>query len=123
MPAVALVVALMAAGCSGINASKSVSPLDFLLPGLHVRHAVPSSLGPVAAKLATDDSGTVALASLREIAEPMSPILLPYTTPKQRIQLGCYTRTVVDGANSDGKFWLGGYLNFPLGHTKPSNPK
>jgi hypothetical protein len=25
---------LLLAGCSGINASKSVSPLDFLLPGL-----------------------------------------------------------------------------------------
>jgi hypothetical protein len=24
-------------GCSGINASKSISPLDFLLPGLHVK--------------------------------------------------------------------------------------
>ena len=24
---------LLAAGCSGINASKSVSPLDFLIPG------------------------------------------------------------------------------------------
>ena len=33
----ALAFALMAAmvtGCSGINASKSVSPIDFLLPGL-----------------------------------------------------------------------------------------
>ena len=25
--------ALISAGCSGINASKSVSPLDFLIPG------------------------------------------------------------------------------------------
>jgi hypothetical protein len=25
-------------GCSGINASKSISPLDFLLPGLHVKN-------------------------------------------------------------------------------------
>jgi hypothetical protein len=24
-------------GCSGINASKSISPLDFILPGLHVQ--------------------------------------------------------------------------------------
>jgi len=28
------VLALLAGGCSGINASKSVSPLDFFLPGL-----------------------------------------------------------------------------------------
>jgi hypothetical protein len=27
-------IALFAAGCSGINASKSVSPLDFFLPGI-----------------------------------------------------------------------------------------
>lgn len=26
--------ALFASGCGGINASKSVSPLDFILPGL-----------------------------------------------------------------------------------------
>jgi hypothetical protein len=25
---------LLGAGCSGINASKSISPLDFLLPGI-----------------------------------------------------------------------------------------
>jgi hypothetical protein len=27
-------VVLLGAGCSGINASKSISPADFLLPGL-----------------------------------------------------------------------------------------
>jgi hypothetical protein len=26
---------IVVSGCSGINASKSVSPLDFLIPGLH----------------------------------------------------------------------------------------
>jgi hypothetical protein len=30
--------ALLVTGCSGINASKSVSPLDFLLPGLHIQN-------------------------------------------------------------------------------------
>ena len=29
-----LALLLLAAGCGGINASKSVSPLDFLMPGL-----------------------------------------------------------------------------------------
>lgn len=29
-----LAVVALGAGCSGINASKSVSPLDFILPGL-----------------------------------------------------------------------------------------
>ncbi len=32
--AIAVAGAVLCAGCSGINASKSVSPLDFLLPGL-----------------------------------------------------------------------------------------
>jgi hypothetical protein len=35
LPAFALaLLASVATGCSGINASKSVSPIDFLLPGL-----------------------------------------------------------------------------------------
>jgi hypothetical protein len=29
---------IITSGCSGINASKSISPLDFLLPGLHVKN-------------------------------------------------------------------------------------
>ena len=45
----ALAFALLAAvatGCSGINASKSVSPLDFILPGL-MQNSPPSSVIPV----------------------------------------------------------------------------
>ena len=33
--------AVVGTGCSGINASKSVSPIDFLLPGLHVQNSSP----------------------------------------------------------------------------------
>ncbi len=44
-----------------------------------------------------------------------------YTTVKQHIQWGFYTRTVVDGSNSDGKFWLAAYVNVPLGRTTPRN--
>jgi hypothetical protein len=33
-------------GCSGIQATKSVSPLDFLLPGLHMQHAPPEPVAP-----------------------------------------------------------------------------
>ena len=32
------VAAVILNGCSGINASRSVSPLDFLLPGLHIQN-------------------------------------------------------------------------------------
>lgn len=38
-----------------------------------------------------------------------------YTTQRRGVQIGFYSRTVVDGQNSDGKFWIGGYVNFPLG--------
>ena len=37
-----------------------------------------------------------------------------YTTSKRKWQFGLYTRTVVDGGNSDGKFWFGGYVNIPF---------
>src|SRR5258708_38431091 len=38
-PLLACVIAgLLGNGCSGINASHSVSPLDFLLPGLHIQN-------------------------------------------------------------------------------------
>jgi hypothetical protein len=45
--ALALVLtAAVATGCSGINASKSVSPLDFLLPGLHIQNCPPLPVVP-----------------------------------------------------------------------------
>jgi hypothetical protein len=41
---------VLTAGCSGINASKSVSPLDFLLPGaghfMHMQNTPPSQAVP-----------------------------------------------------------------------------
>jgi hypothetical protein len=37
-----------------------------------------------------------------------------YTT-KRHIQYGFYTHTVWSGANTDGKFWLGAYVNVPFG--------
>jgi hypothetical protein len=47
---------VMATGCSGINASKSISPLDFILPGL-MQNDAPLPLSPMAtnsvARLAT----------------------------------------------------------------------
>lgn len=42
-----------------------------------------------------------------------------YTTSQRHIQFGFYSRTVVAGSNTDGKFWVGGYVNFPIGHKFP----
>jgi hypothetical protein len=39
-------VAALATGCSGINASKSISPLDFILPGL-MQNSPPSPVIPI----------------------------------------------------------------------------
>ena len=39
-------IGVVATGCGGINASKSISPLDFLLPGLHLRNDAPVPLAP-----------------------------------------------------------------------------
>lgn len=44
-PAFALV-ATLAVGCSGINASKSISALDFILPGL-LQNSLPSPGSPL----------------------------------------------------------------------------
>jgi len=41
--AACLILLVAAAGCSGINASKSVSPLDFILPGLMQADPLPAS--------------------------------------------------------------------------------
>ncbi|HEU5070416.1 MAG TPA: hypothetical protein VFV96_08390 [Verrucomicrobiae bacterium] len=43
-----------------------------------------------------------------------------YTTPHKHIEWGFYLRDVLDGANTDGKFWVGGYVNVPFhfGHAK-----
>jgi len=37
---------VLSAGCGGFSATKSVSPLDFLLPGLHLRVDPPQPLVP-----------------------------------------------------------------------------
>jgi len=39
---------LMAAGCGGISASKTISPLDFLLPGIIKADPTPAPHNPVA---------------------------------------------------------------------------
>jgi hypothetical protein len=37
-----------------------------------------------------------------------------YTSGWHEMRVGFYTRTVFDGANTDKKFWLGGYVEFPF---------
>jgi hypothetical protein len=38
-----------------------------------------------------------------------------YTTPKRQIRLAFHTRIVVDGSNTDAKFWVGGSIDMPFG--------
>ena len=45
-----------------------------------------------------------------------------YRTPKRHNRYGFHTRAVVDGNNSDDKFWVGGSIDFPFGG-KPAEPK
>jgi hypothetical protein len=41
--AFAILAAAAGSGCGGINATKSISPLDFLLPGLTQNHSQPAT--------------------------------------------------------------------------------
>lgn len=47
-----VLLAALAAGCSGINARKSVSPLDFILPGL-LQNSPPPPVIPLQTNTAT----------------------------------------------------------------------
>jgi hypothetical protein len=37
-----------------------------------------------------------------------------YTTSKRHVRYGFYTRTVIDGSNTDSKFWIGGSIDVPF---------
>jgi hypothetical protein len=41
-----------------------------------------------------------------------------YTTSKRHWRYGFHTRTIVDGNNSDAKFWIGGSIDIPFGGKK-----
>ncbi|HXA44692.1 MAG TPA: hypothetical protein VNZ25_04235 [Candidatus Angelobacter sp.] len=45
--AIFVAIALATGGCGGINASQSVSPLDFLLPGILKNSPAPANPEPV----------------------------------------------------------------------------
>ncbi len=71
----AMAMAAMAAGCSGINASKSVSPLDFLLPGLGMQRATPAFGGGVT-NASVDFTVALALATPEITGDPASPLFV-----------------------------------------------
>jgi len=52
-------------------------------------------------------------ANVREINDSVEAGF-SYTTSKHRFQYGFYSRTVLEGSNTDGKFWVGAYMRVPL---------
>ena len=57
--AIFVALAMTTGGCGGINASQSVSPLDFLLPGIIKNDQAPGNFVPAGS---TTDSNVVASA-------------------------------------------------------------
>jgi hypothetical protein len=51
---------------------------------------------------------------LREISDALEAGF-SYTTSKRQWRYGFQTRVVVDGSNTDGKFWVGGSFDIPFG--------
>jgi hypothetical protein len=51
---------------------------------------------------------------LREISDSIVAGF-SYTTLKHHLRWGFHSRSVVDGSNTDAKFWIGGSLDIPLG--------
>jgi hypothetical protein len=54
---------------------------------------------------------------LREISDTVE-FGFSYTTSKSHLRWAFNGRTVVDGSNTDGKFWVGGSLDIPFGGKK-----
>ena len=59
-------------------------------------------------------SGIIYPRDVREINEAIEAGF-SYTTSKSHIRYGFHSRTVVDGNNSDQKFWVGASIDVPLG--------
>lgn len=57
---------------------------------------------------------------VREIYDAVE-VGFSYTTPVRQFRYGFWSRTVVDGSNTDGKFWLGGYVSIPFTVCKPQS--
>lgn len=73
-------------------------------------------LGTVSGESIQFDPTTRIISYPREVRENSDSLEagFRYTTPKKHIEWGFYTRDVLDGANTDGKFWVGGYVNVPF---------
>jgi hypothetical protein len=56
---------LVNCGCSGINTTQSVSPLDFLLPGLHIQNNPPRPVIPAGTNVLVCWSGGVSPSATR----------------------------------------------------------
>jgi hypothetical protein len=60
----ALLVALLGAGCGGISGSGSVSPIDFLMPGIIKNDRPPAKPAPVDTLPAPEATATVQVATV-----------------------------------------------------------
>ena len=61
-----------------------------------------------------DPASIIYLRDVREISDSIEAGF-SYTTAKRHVRYGFHSRTVVDGNNSDGKFWVGGSIDIPFG--------
>jgi hypothetical protein len=84
-----VLLAVVATGCGGIQASKSISPIDFLLPGLHLQNCPPSPVTP-------DDTNPVPLLAHANPV-PLS-VCPPATEPKtdDRLLMTDYRSLITD---------------------------
>lgn len=73
---------------------------------------------PTTHQLSTSGSDPNAFSEVREINDSIEAGF-SYTTSKRHIKYSFYTRTVIDGNNSDQKFWIGGGIEIPIGGNKP----
>ena len=61
-----------------------------------------------------DPSGILYPRDVREINDSIEAGF-SYTTSKRHWRYGFHTRTVIDGSNTDKKFWIGGSIDIPFG--------
>jgi hypothetical protein len=77
-------------------------------------------LGTINGKSIQFDSATHDIVYPREVRENQDSIEagFDYRTGWHSLRVGFQSRTVFDGANTDKKFWLGGFIEMPFGLVK-----